>query len=98
MNPLDRTVTPPGGWRFYQPETEWRMPDPLSQSWQTAVERIVQHRKANAALAETATVAHAEADLEAYTLSRLPKVMPVDDGSGRTAPVVSGGCGGCGRR
>lgn len=96
MQPLDRNATPPGGWKFYQPETQWTMPTPLSQSWKTAVERIVQHRKANPALADTATVAQAEADLEAYTRSRLPRPV-VDDGSGRTAKANSG-CGGCGRR
>lgn len=96
MQPLDRNATPPGGWKFYQPETQWTMPTPLSQSWKTAVERIVQHRKANPALANTATVAQAEADLEAYTRSRLPRPV-VDDGSGRTAKANSG-CGGCGRR
>jgi hypothetical protein len=96
MQPLDRNSTPPGGWKFYQPETQWTMPNPMSQSWTTAVERIVQHRKANAALADTATVAQAEADLEAYTRSRLPRQV-VDDGSGRTAKANSG-CGGCGRR
>ncbi len=96
MQPLDRNATPPGGWKFYQPETQWTMPTPLSQSWKTAVERIVQHRKANPALADTATVAQAEADLEAYTRSRLPRPV-VDDGSGRTAKASSG-CGGCGRR
>ena len=96
MQPLDRNATPPGGWKFYQPETQWTMPNPLSQSWKTAVERIVQHRKANPALADTATIAQAEADLEAYTRSRLPRPV-VDDGSGRTAKTNSG-CGGCGRR
>lgn len=96
MQPLDRNSTPPGGWKFYQPETQWTMPTPLSQSWKTAVERIVQHRKANPALAETATVAQAEADLEAYTRSRIPKAI-VDDGSG-SAVRPSGGCGGCGKR
>ena len=96
MLPLDRNATPPGGWKFYQPETQWTMPNPLSQSWKTAVERIVQHRKANPALADTANVAQAEADLEAYTRSRLPRPV-VDDGSGRTAKANSG-CGGCGRR
>lgn len=97
MKPLNRNTVPPRGWTFYQPETEWTMPDPLSQSFQTAVERIVQHRRANPALAATATNEQAEKDLEAYTLSRLPRVTPTDDGSGRSVSHP-GGCGGCPRR
>ena len=73
------------------------MPNPLSQSWATAVERIVQHRKANEALQATASVAQAEADLEAYTRSRLPSVVVVDNGSGSTVRKPAP-CSACGKR
>lgn len=73
------------------------MPDPLSQSWTTAVDRIVQHRRANEALKATATVAQAEVDLEAYTRSRLPANVVVDDGSGSTVRKAAP-CAVCGKR
>lgn len=95
MKPLDRNTTPPGGWRFYQPETGWSMPNPLSQSWATAVEAIMQHRKANPAL--EATAGDAAADLEAYTRSRVPGEAVRDNGSGQTVRKP-GGCLACGKR
>lgn len=93
---MNRDTLPPGGWKFYQPETQWMMPEPMSQSFRTAVERIVQHRLANPALAATANAEQAEADLEAYTLSRIQK--PGEPGSTPKGSAQTGGCGACGRR
>lgn len=76
--PLDRTVTPPGGWQFYQPETRWQMPAPVHQTWASAVNLIQQHRLANPVLSSKSSTPTVEADLEAYTLRRLDRPKPVE--------------------
>lgn len=43
------TKMPPKGWSYFQPETGWRMPAPLTQSYATAVQMIIKHRMANPA-------------------------------------------------
>lgn len=73
---MDRTVTPSGGWQFYQPETGWRVPEPMSQTFASAVSLIAAHRRANPALSATAEVSTVEADLESYTRSRLRIATP----------------------
>lgn len=95
--PLDRTITPPNGWMFYQPETNWRMPFPVHQTWASAVQAIHQHRLANPVLSAKSSIPQVEADLEAYTVRRLgldkPAAAPV-----ATAPAKRSGCGTCGSR
>jgi len=40
---------PPGGWQFYQPETKWRAPTPISSTLNQTGMLIIKMRKANAA-------------------------------------------------
>ena len=87
---MDRTVTPNGGWKFYQPETGWSMPDPLSQTFDSAVALIASHRRANPALAATADLGVVERDLESYTRSRLGSRAPV--ASSQPAPRRRSSC------
>jgi hypothetical protein len=73
MPTLTRTETPNGGWQFYQPETNWSLPDPMNHSWDTAVLAIMKHRQANPVLRSRAGQIEVQNDLEAFTLARLPK-------------------------
>lgn len=41
---------PPGGWRWYQPETKWRAPTPLSSTLDQTVQLIRKMRQANPAI------------------------------------------------
>lgn len=68
---LDRNTFPKGGWQFYQPETDWSLPNPLNYSFHAAASLIAAHRRANPALVESSSLQQAEADLEAYTKARL---------------------------
>jgi hypothetical protein len=70
---LKRNETPPGGWKYHQPETNWNMPNPVAQSWESAVQLIQKHREANAVLKKIASVLQVEKDLEAFTLARFPQ-------------------------
>lgn len=94
--PLTRTETPNGGWKFYQPETQWSLPKPMEHSFATAVQAIMRHREANPVLRTRASQKQVQADLEAFTLARLPKrvqslIQPNE------APVRKG-CRSCGSR
>lgn len=73
--PLTRTETPPGGWRFHQPETNWSLPEPMNHSFDAAVQIIIKHRLANPVLKSKASQLQVEQDLEAFTLARLPKTQ-----------------------
>lgn len=64
---------PPGGWQFYQPETDWHAPGPLENTFDRQVDNIVAMRKANPAKNLPTDKAVAAADLEAYTEVRLAK-------------------------
>jgi len=95
---MDRNVFPPGGWKFYQPETGWSVPSPMSTSFNEAAALIASHRRANPALAATAAREIVEKDLEDYTRSRVESMAPPVSSF---APSPSGGgkgCASCGRR
>lgn len=38
---------PPGGWQFYQAETDWHAPDPLQNTFEQQVNNIIKMRAAN---------------------------------------------------
>lgn len=38
---------PPGGWQYFQPETGWRPPYPLADTFNQTVDRIIKHRQSN---------------------------------------------------
>lgn len=50
MTELNEHQIPPGGWQFYQPETKWRAPTPISSTLSQTVQLIVQMRKKNPAI------------------------------------------------
>jgi len=41
---------PPGGWQFYQPETTWRAPNPISNTLTQTTNNLVAMRKKNPAI------------------------------------------------
>lgn len=48
----DRNTFPPGGFQFYQPQTNWSAPNPDSSSFDVTVRNIVEHRKGNRWISE----------------------------------------------
>lgn len=87
MQDLSHSTTPPGGWIFYQPQTKWWVPSPVSQTFNQAVQLIIRHRLANKAIVlkhKLATdAASVSAELDSYTRTRLnippsasPKLTP----------------------
>ena len=97
MSKLNLNDFPPGGWQFYEPDTGWRVQNPLQHDFFHTAKMIAGHRKANRALAHKASLAQAEADLIAYTRSRLRLDQPAPD-PGHVAPQKKSGCGTCGSR
>jgi hypothetical protein len=86
MSNLSRTQTPPGGWIFYQPQTGWHMPNPVSVTFSQAVVLIIKHRLANGAITAKNSLSTnqtaVEDELDAYTRLRLgipavPKTIPL---------------------
>lgn len=86
MSELSRTQTPPGGWIFYQPQTGWSMPNPVSVTFGQAVTLIIKHRLANGAVSAKNSLSTnqkaVEDELENYTRLRLgipqvPKTSPL---------------------
>ena len=86
---IDRHTFPPGGWRWFQPQTAWWAPAPISMTFDQQVTNIIKHRLANKAVTikyHLATDFPMVADeLENYTRLRLglpplatnlPKPMP----------------------
>lgn len=47
MQELTRSRIPPGGWQFFQPQTGWRPPTPISSTFDQTVHLIIKHRLAN---------------------------------------------------
>lgn len=87
MKDLSHTQIPPNGWQFYQPQTKWSMPNPVSVTFGQAVQLIIKHRIKNPAVTikhQLATdVPSVEAELDSYTRARLkippsasPKISP----------------------
>lgn len=97
-NTLDRNGWPPGGWRFYQPETKWNAPDPLINSFDQMVALIYQHRAANSKAGLSLDAGQIERDLEDYTRTRL-KIRPVSPYAEFPPKPMKRrkGCGSCGR-
>lgn len=71
MSTLKRNEFPPGGWRFYQKETQWNAPDPLINSFDRMVRVIYQHRAANPKAGLSLELEDIEKDLMDYTRARL---------------------------
>lgn len=64
----------PGGWQFYQPQTDWHAPGPLENTFQQQVDNIVKMRQANPRFKLPTDPAVVAADLEAYTIARWEKM------------------------
>lgn len=62
---------PPGGWSFYQPETDWHAPAPLQYTFAQQCANIIAMRKLNAAKNLPTDEAEVAAELERYTEARL---------------------------
>lgn len=73
LNPKVLGAWPPGGWQFYQPETDWHAPFPLQFNFDGQVKNMMAMRSANPAKGLDASQASCAADLEAYTEVRLAK-------------------------
>lgn len=88
MTQLSRTQTPPGGWIFFQAQTGWSVPNPVSQTFNQAVDLILKHRLSNPAVTKKFNLSTSKAEvgdeLENFTRRRLglpplespPKLMP----------------------
>jgi len=87
MQDLSHSQVPPGGWIFYQPQSQWSMPSPVSQTFTQAVQHIIKHRMANPAMVMKHGLktdqASVEQELDTYTRLRLkipmaspPKMNP----------------------
>lgn len=72
---LSHTQTPPQGWSYYQPQTRWTLPNPVSVTFDQAVMLIIKHRQANPAITIQFRLAtdfnSVAAELDAYTRTRL---------------------------
>lgn len=60
----------PGGWSFFQPQTNWHAPGPLENTFQQQVDNIVKMRQANPRFNLSTDPAVVAAELEAYTIAR----------------------------
>ena len=88
MIDLNRHEIPPGGWQFYQAQTGWKAPTPISSTFDQTVMLIIKHRKANPAVVKkhnlSLDVYEVGVELETYNrkrlgipdLTELPKTLP----------------------
>jgi len=101
MQDLSHTQTPPGGWIFYQPQSNWWIPNPVSLTFGQAVQAIIKHRMANPAMVLknnlSTDVASVERELDTYTRIRLkipmassPKMMPRQHSLSQVAGAAAG--------
>ena len=47
---MNTSHTPPGGWQFFEPATNWWGPSPIAFTFDQQVENIIKHRQANPAV------------------------------------------------
>lgn len=70
---LEGKLWPPGGWAFYQPETNWNAPAPLQHNFDQQVKNIQTMRMNNPAKSLSTDLPNCAADLEMFTEARLRK-------------------------
>lgn len=63
----------PGGWSFFQPETDWHAPNPMGTTFKQQVENIRKHRMANPRFPFSTDPVVIAQELEEYTLARWRK-------------------------
>jgi hypothetical protein len=88
---FDRHSFPSGGWQFFQPQTNWSAPTPISSTFDQTVILIVKHRLQNPAITAQHNLATSIAavgdELEAYTRQRLGLTPLTASGSSPGAPI-----------
>ena len=63
----------PGGWSYFQPETNWHAPFPMGTTFAQQVENIRKHRLANPRFTFSTDAVQIAQELEEYTLARWRK-------------------------
>lgn len=71
MTQLSETQIPPGGWQFYQPQTKWAVPNPISVTLNQATELLRRHRSANPQFDLPVSYQACKEEILAYTRARL---------------------------
>jgi hypothetical protein len=95
MNDLSHSQVPPGGWRYYQPQSKWSVPNPVSQTFGQAVQLIIKHRMANPALVLKhglkTDVASVEQELDSYRVRlKIRSIAPKTDARQHSLSLVAG--------
>lgn len=100
MGELSLTQIPLHGWMFFSAPTNWSMPTPIGQTFDSAVVLIIRHRLANPAVTAKHNLptdkASVGAELIAFTRARLgmtPVGQPDPPTPGET-PRMAKCCGG----
>lgn len=81
---FNRQVFPPGGWQFYQPQTGWSAPTPISSTFDQTVVLIIKHRQKNPQLGLAVDPFLVATELEFYNRSRLG--LPASNAPPKTQP------------
>lgn len=68
---ISRTSWPNGGWEFFQPETNWRAPQPMSDNFSRTVDRIIAMRRNNPRFGLSLDPERVATELDTYTCHRL---------------------------
>lgn len=63
----------PGGWTFYEPQTDWHAPNPMGTTFKQQVEAIRKHRLANPRFDFSTDPVVIAKELEEFTLARWSK-------------------------
>lgn len=64
----------PGGWSYYQPETNWHAPGPLEHTFQEQVQNIIKMREANPRFNLSTDPVRVAQELEEFTVQRWSSV------------------------
>lgn len=62
---------PPGGYQFYQPETNWSAPMPMVDDFGTTINKIINHRLANPRFNLPTDYSVVSQELETFTCTRI---------------------------
>ena len=71
MTELSESRIPPGGWQFWEPQTKWSMPNPVSITLGQATDLLIAHRKANPQFDKPIGFFEVKNEILAYTRARL---------------------------
>lgn len=71
MSELSESRIPPGGWQFYNPQTKWSMPNPISVTLGQATDLLIAHRRANPQFDLPVGFYEVKQEILAYTRARL---------------------------